>query len=161
MGFAAATYTVTTPGALPARIIDDGVGCELWVEQNVAAGVVTGTLTANYKNTADADKASVNAALVSSPVIGQMQLMPLVAGDLGIKSLVSVVNSNTWTSGSWGMTILKNYAQIEFPATNQGATQDWSKVLAPIPDDACLFFYFLANGTTAPVALGTLWIIDK
>jgi len=59
MGFAAGTYTVTTPGALPARITDYGVGCELWVEQFVAAGAVTGTLTANYKNPADGAEAGV------------------------------------------------------------------------------------------------------
>ena len=161
MGFAATTYTVTTPGALPARIADDGLGCELWVEQNVAAGSVTGTLTANYKNVADDAKAGVIATLVSSPVIGQMQPVPLQAGDTGIRSLVSVVNGGSWTSGSWGMTILKNYAQIEIPGIGYGQTHDWSKVLAAIPDDACLFFYFLANGATAPVALGTAWIIDK
>ena len=161
MGFAATTYTVTTPGALPARITDDGVGCELWVEQNVAAGSVTGTLTANYKNVADDAKAGVIATLVSSPVIVQMQPVPLQAGDTGIKSLVSVVNGGSWTSGTWGMTILKNHAQIEIPGIGYGVTQDWSKVLTGIPADACLFFYFLANGTTAPVALGTAWIIDK
>lgn len=161
MGFAAATYTVTTPGALPARITDSGVGCELWVEQFVAAGSATGTLTVNYLNTAAAAKAGVIASVVSSPVIGQMQPVPLVAGDLGVSQLVSVVNSATWNSGSWGMTILKTFAQIEFPTTNTGQTLDWSKALVAIPADACLFFYFLANGTTAPQALGTLWVIDK
>jgi hypothetical protein len=161
MGFAAATYTVTTPGALPARIVDDGVGCELWVEQNVAAGAATGTLTANYVDPAANPKAGILATLVSAPVIGQMQFVPLQAGGTGIKQLTSVVNSNTWTSGSWGMTILKTIAQIEFPDSCQGHTQDWSKVLTAIPADACLFFYYLATVTTAPVALGTAWVIDK
>ena len=112
-------------------------------------------------NTASAAKSGVIAAVVSAPVIGQMQPVPLVAGDLGVKQLTSVVNADTWTSGSWGMTILKNYAQIECPAANSGLTQDWSKVLAAIPADACLFFYFLANGTSTAVALGTIWVIDK
>jgi hypothetical protein len=59
------------------------------------------------------------------------------------------------------MTILKTHAQIEIPGANRGETQDWSKVLVTIPADACLFFYFLANGANAPVALGTVWVIDK
>ena len=46
--FGAGTYTITTPGNLPARITDGGVDCELWVEQFVAAGAASGTLTANY-----------------------------------------------------------------------------------------------------------------
>jgi len=160
MGFAATTYTVTTPGALPARIVDAGLGCELWVEQNVAAGSVTGTLTANYLDSAAGAKAGVIVTLVTSPVIGQMQPVPL-ADNLGISQLVSVVNGGSWTSGTWGMTILKNYAQIEIPGIGYGQTQDWSKVLTEIPANACLFFYFLANNATAPVALGTAWIIDK
>jgi hypothetical protein len=159
--FAADTYAITTPGSLPARITDNGVGCELWVEQDAACGAASGTLTANYTNTASAAKAGVIAAVVSEPVIGQMQNVPLQAGDLGIKSLTSVVTSNTWTSGTFGMTILKTHAQIEIPGANMGATQDWSKVLVTIPADACLFFYFLANGASAPVALGTVWVIDK
>ena len=159
--FGAGTYAITTPGALPARITDNGVGCELWVEQDAAAGAASGTLTANYTNTASASKAGVIAAVVSAPVIGQMQCVPLVAGDLGVKTLVSVVTSDTWTSGTFGMTILKTHAQIEIPGANRGETQDWSKVLVTIPADACLFFYFLANGANAPVALGTVWVIDK
>jgi hypothetical protein len=160
MGFAAATYAVTTPGVLPARITDGGLGCELWVEQNVAAGAASGTLIANYLDSASGAKAGTIAAVVSSPVIGQMQMVPL-ADNLGISQLTNVINNNSWTSGSWGMTILKNFAQIEIPGIGYGVTQDWSKVLAGIPADACLFFYFLANGTTAPVTLGTVWVIDK
>jgi hypothetical protein len=161
MGYAASTYAVTTPGSLPARITDLGVGCELWVEQNVAAGAASGTLVANYQNTTPAAKSGTIAAVVSAPVVGQMQPVPLQAGDLGISQLTSVVTNATWTSGSFGMTILKTYAQIECPIVGLGVTQDWTKVLAPIPADACLFFYFLANGATAPLALGTVWVIDK
>ena len=168
MGFAAATYSVTTPGALPARITDDGIGCELWVENFVAAGASTGNFTVNYVNTVAGAKSvvmnvpeGVNPAIVSAPVAGQMQPVPIVAGDLGVKQLTSVANGSTFTSGTWGMTILKNIAQIEIPVANTGLTLDWSKVLADIHADACLFFYFLGNATTAPVALGTAWIIDK
>lgn len=159
MGFAAATYTVTTPGTLPARITDAGLGCELWVEQVVGTGAATGTLTANYLDSAGGAKAGV-LGVVTSPLIGQMQPVPL-ADNLGISVLVSAVNSATWTSGTWGMTILKNYAQIEIPGIGYGVTQDWSKVLAQIPANACLFFYFLANNATGPLALGTAWVIDK
>jgi hypothetical protein len=160
MGAAPATYAVTTPGALPARIVDGGLGCELWVEQNIAGGTWSGTLTANYLDSASGAKAGVIAAVVSAPVIGQMQPVPL-ADNLGISQLTNVINSVTCNTGTWGMTILKTRAQIEIPGIGYGQTQDWSKVLTSIPADACLFFYFLANGATAPVALGTAWIIDK
>jgi hypothetical protein len=162
MGFAASTYTVTTPGSLPARITDNGVDCELWVEQFVAAGAASGTLTANYLNTAGSSKSGVIAAVVSAPVAGQMQPVPLQVGDVGIKQLTSVVTSATWTSGSFGMTILKRLAEVPIVAANVGQVQDWATLGLPkIPADACLMAFFLAAGTTAPVLIGSLDIIDR
>jgi hypothetical protein len=162
MGFAAGTYTVTTPGALPARITDSGIGCELWVEQFAAAGVATGTLTANYLNTIPAAKSGVMASVVSAPVTGQMQPVPLQTGDLGISQLTSVVTSQTWTSGTFGMTILKRIAAIEIATANVGRVLDWAMLGLPdISNDACLAFMFLANAATATVMQGQLRLIDK
>lgn len=162
MGFAASTYTVTTPGTLPARITDNGVGCELWCEQNVAAGAASGTLTVNYKNVADAAKAGVIAAVVSAPVIGQMQPVPLAAGDTGVRSVVSAVNSATWTSGSFGITIVKRTGvELSVPVIGVGTVLDWAGCLAAIPADACLQWIWHAETTTAPVVTGHVMIIDK
>ncbi len=162
MGFAIATYTVTTPGALPARITDSGVGCELWVEQYVAAGAASGTLTANYLNTASAAKSGVISAVVSAPVVGQMQPVPLQSGDTGISQLTSVANSATWTSGTWGMVILKRVIEIPLILANAGLTLDWAScALERIPADACLFGFILATTTAGPTILGAFDIIDK
>lgn len=162
MGFAAGTYAVTTPGSLPARITDSGIGCELWVEQFVAAGAASGTLTANYLNTAAQSKQGVIAAVVSAPVIGQMQPVPLAVGDLGISQLTSLVNSATWTSGSFGAAILKRIATIEITTANIGRILDWASLGLPdIPNDACIAFMFQANAATATVMQGQLRVIDK
>lgn len=161
MGFLNSTYAVTTPGSLPARITDSGVGCELWIEQDVAAGAASGTLTANYLNTAGASKSGVIAAVVSAPVAGQMQPVPLQVGDLGISQLTSVVNSATWTSGSWGMSILKRIAEIPVGQIGVGVVADWAAILSAVPADACLMFAWMANVTTAPTILGTIDLIDK
>lgn len=162
MGFAIGTYTVTTPGALPARITDNGVGCELWVEQFAAAGAASGTLTCNYVAPGGGAEAGVITAVVSAPVIGQMQPVPLQVGSTGVKQLTSVANSATWTSGSWGMTILKRITEVELLGANIGMTLDWALLGLPqIAADACLMFIFLANAATAPVVLGRLEIIDK
>lgn len=163
IGFASGTYTITTPGNLPARITDNGVGCELWIEQFVAAGSASGTLTANYLNANDGSaKSGVISAVVSAPVIGQMQPVPLAAGDTGIRQLTSIAHSNTWTSGSIGATILKRITEAPIIAANGGVNLDWAQLALPkIPNDACLFAFFLANGTTAPVILGSITTIDK
>lgn len=162
MGFAAATYTVTTPGSLPARITDNGVGCELWVEQSVAAGSASGTLTVNYKNPADGAEAGIIPAVVSAPVIGQAQPVPLLAGATGVRSLVSVVNSATWTSGTFGMMIVRPVAQIEIPFAGIGKTLDWASLGLPaLVDNMCLFFIWQGGAVTANQVMARLKIIDK
>lgn len=160
MGFAAGTYTVTTPGSLPARITDAGADAELWVENFVAAGAASGTLTANYLDSAAGSRSGVISAVVSAPVAGQMQPVPM-ANSLGISQLTSVVTSATWTSGSFGMTILRRLAEVPVNVIGAGQVFDWAQVLAPIPADACLQFIWLAETTTAPQISGSLWIGDK
>lgn len=164
MGFAAGTYTVTTPGSLPARITDNGIGVEAYVEQFVAAGAATGSLTLNYLDAATgAAKTGVIPTVVSAPVVGQMQLIPLSSsGGGGVRQVTSAVTSATWTSGSFGITLLKRICEIPITLANTGITFDWAQLGIPkIPNDACLFVYLLATGTTGPICLGKLDIIDK
>ena len=163
MGFAAGTFAVTTPGALPARITDNGVDVEAWVEQFVAAGAASGTLTLNYLNAnTGAAKSGVISAVVSAPVAGQLQPIPVAAGDTGVRSIVSVVTSATWTSGSFGITLMKPLARVTVIGSGLGQTLDWAGTgLAKIPADACIMAIFLAQGTTAPTIIGTMDIIDK
>lgn len=162
MGFAAATYTVTTPGNLPARITDNGVGVEAWVEQFAAAGAASGTLILNYLNAnTGAAKSGTIAAVVSAPVIGQLQPIPLAAGDTGVRQVTSAANSATWTSGSYGITLTKRIAMIPVQAIADGKSFDWTKILAKIPAGACIMVAFMAQNTTAPVILGQLDLIDK
>jgi hypothetical protein len=161
MGFALGTYTVTTPGNLPARITDNGLGCELFVEQSIAAGAASGTLTANYLDSAGASKAGVIPAVVSAPLIGQVQQVPM-ANNLGIKQLTSVVTSATWTSGSFGMLIAKHVASIEVPLAGIGKTLDWAGLALPdLVDDMCLMFIWHGGAATAAQVQATAEIIDK
>jgi len=162
MGYANQTWTVTTPGSLPARITDNGVGCQIWVEQFVAAGAASGTLTVNYKNPADGAEAGIIPAVVSAPLIGQVQLVPLQAGATGVRSIVSVVNSATWTSGTWGMTIVKPIALIALPLAGIGNSLDWATLGLPqIPADACLQFLWMGGATTAAQVIADVQLIDK
>jgi hypothetical protein len=163
MGFAAGTYTVTTPGSLPARITDNGVDVEAWVENFVAAGAASGTLTLNYLNAnTGAAKSGVISAVVSAPVAGQLQPIPVAAGDTGVRSIVSAVTSATWTSGSFGITLMKPLARIIVPGIGVGQTLDWAGTgLAKIPPDACIMVLYLAQNTTAATIVGTFDVIDR
>jgi hypothetical protein len=161
MGFAASTYTVTTPGSLPARITDNGIGVQAFIEQFVAAGAASGTATLNYLNTAGSAKSGVISAVVSAPVVGQLQPIPWQSGDAGVKQVTSIVTSATWTSGTFGVTLLKPIAAIPLPVAGVGASFDWSQILAKIPADACVTFAWLASSTTAPTIYSNAWIMDK
>jgi len=160
--FGLGAYAITTPGTLPAPITDNGLGCELYVEQFVAAGAASGTLTANYVAPGDGAEAGVIPAVVSAPVIGQMQAVPLATGATGVKQLTSVAHSATWTSGSFGMTICKHIASVEVPLAGIGRTLNWADLgLPPIPNDACIFFIWQGGATTACQVQTTFEVIDK
>lgn len=163
MGFANGTYTVTTPGNLPARITDNGVDVEAWVEQFVAAGAASGTLTLNYLNAnTGAAKSGVISAVVSAPVAGQLQPIPVAAGDTGVRQVTSAVTSATWTSGSFGITLMKPVARLSVGVVGDGRVLDWTATgLARIPADACLQLVYLAANTTAATIVGSIDIIDK
>lgn len=164
MGYAASTYTVTTPGNLPARITDNGLNCELIVEQFVTAGAASGTLTINYLDSGGGSRAGVIGAVVSAPQASQVQFVPLI-NNLGVKQLTSCVNNATWTSGSWGMSIIKRVAEIEIPAATGipgGKTLDWAALGIPkLPSDCCLMFIWCGDATTAATIYGRINVIDK
>jgi hypothetical protein len=158
MGFAAATYTVTTPGSLPARITDNGAGCMVFIEQFVPTGAWSGTITLNYVNAAGSSVSSVIPAAVSAPVAGQMQRFPISDG---IRSVTSVVTSATATSGSFGVTIVKPILEIECLLANIFNTFDWQKTgLAEILNDACPMLIQQATATTATTIYGQANVID-
>lgn len=162
MGFAAGTYAVTTPGALPARITDGGVGCEIWIEQFVAAGAASGTAVVNYLDQGGAAGVGTIAAVVSAPLIGQIQRVPLATGDTGVSGIVSVVTSATWTSGSFGVTIMKKIAKI--PVATIGVEQicDWAATCLPrLPSDMCLQVVWMPEVVTATLIQGSYAVIDK
>jgi hypothetical protein len=160
MGYTNQAWAVTTPGNLPARITDNGLNCELVVEQFVAAGAASGTLTCAYLDSAGASKSGVIAAVVSAPVAGQIQFVPM-ANNLGIKQLTSATNSVSWTSGTWGMSIIKRIVEIDIPVAT-GKTADWASLGLPkLPSDCCLMFIYCADGTTARTIYGRINVIDK
>lgn len=162
MGFAASTYTVTSPSTLPARITDSGVGVEAFVEQFVAAGAASGSLTLTYVNSSStAGRTGVITGVVSAPVAGQLQPIPWQAGDVGISQVTNAINSATWTSGTFGITLAKKVAAIPIGAIGVAQPFDWSIVLNKIHADACLMFAIQASNTTATTVFGDISIIDK
>jgi hypothetical protein len=91
-----------------------------------------------------------------------MQQIPLQVGSVGVSQLTSIVNSQTWTSGSWGITLLKPIAAIPLLASGTGYTLDWASVGLPqIPANACLMWIFQTTAATANTVISQTQIIDK
>ncbi len=156
MGFAAATYTVTTPGNLPARITDNGVGVQAWCEvYAIAPGAASGTLTLNYVAPGGGAEVGVIPAVVSAPAISQIQPIPLQVGSTGVKQVTSVVTSATWTSGTaWGVTLTKPLFAVACDTPNRKSVA-WSQVrLAQVPADACLMLIWQPSTVQAIYASG-------
>ncbi|MBK8173177.1 MAG: hypothetical protein IPK60_22980 [Sandaracinaceae bacterium] len=161
MGFAASTYTVTTPGSLPARITDGGIGCEIWIEQFVAAGTASGTVTVTYLDYLGNSSTGVSPTVASAPTLAQMQPVRLQVGALGVSQIVSAQNSATWTSGSYGITVMKRIAEIPINVAGINDVGDWAQVLTSLPDDVCIGIMYHATTTTGAVIMGAASIIDK
>jgi hypothetical protein len=154
MGFAAGTYTVTTPGSLPARVTDNGAGCEVFIENFIACGAATGTVTLNYVNAAGATVSAILQSISSGPVAGQLQRFPVLDG---IRSVTSVVTSQTWTSGTFGITIARRLLSIPAAIANIMSfplTKELTGLVA-IPSNACLMIAIHATTTTGPTINGS------
>lgn len=160
MGFAAGTYTVNTPGALPARA-GNGLGVEACIEHYVNTGTASGALTLNYLNHLGAAKSGILTSVASSAATTRLQFIPLAEGDQGISQVTSVVTSNTWTSGTFGITLMKRLLEVPLNVSGGVVELDWSETgLVEIPNDACLSLVIF-NGTTGnPNIYGTLTLID-
>jgi hypothetical protein len=158
------SIAITSPGSLPARITDNGIDVEAWLEVfGTAGGATSGTFTLTYLNAnTGASKTAAIAALVSAPVIGQLQPIPVAQGDTGVRSVVSFQNSASMLSGAYGLTLMKPMGRLSVGVAGAGDNLDWAKTgLAKIPNDACLQLVYLAANTTAATIIGTMDIIDK
>jgi hypothetical protein len=163
MGFASGTYAVTTPGSLPARITDSGVGVEAWIDTFGTNGAASGTLVLNYLDTTGASKSGTVGAVVSAPQAGQLQPIPLDPSSLGISGVVSAVTNNTWTSGTFGILLAKRILEIPIPFIGAGVNLDWASIGIPQIDNAnaCLMWAFLNGTANANTIVGTMDLIDK
>lgn len=159
--FGAGTHSITNPGALPARA-GNGEGVEIWLETYGSVGASTGTFTVTYLNTLGVLKTSQSVAPQSSATLGQMLPIPLAHGDSGVSQIVSVTKTNTWTSGSFGLTLLKRIIETPAPLVPNANTTDWTRTGLPIVDPGtAIMLACQINGTTRPWLDVRLTLIDK
>jgi len=130
-----------------------GVGVEPWLEVTTGG---TGTPQMNLKtyvndgNTTSSTGASVT--FNATPVANSMYQLPLVAGDLGVRSVSALHVTAAGTGAVVNLALLKPLAKLTLSA-NMWNERDFVLQLSSLPvvnDGASLMISFLASGTTAP-----------
>lgn len=160
----------------------DGVGVKAMIVPVVVMGAGTPTLQLNYTNPADVT-GRLTPAAPSLPIanatapVGQIlysgsgagkfgPAMPMQAGDTGIKSIQSIRQSATMTSGVYCIILYKEIG-LPMPATQIGVASEREYMsqqpsMPIIPDGACLSFLKQAGAATTAnipynMAIGTVW----
>lgn len=140
----------------------DGAGIELFLEWYTATGGTASTVTISYTNSAGTAGRIATATLQASPAIGTMQNIPLQNGDTGVRSVQSVtLSAGTGTAGNFGITLLKQLADIAPDVINSG------KVIGPfdlglptIAANPCLALAVLTTTTNTGIISGSVGLLQ-
>lgn len=143
--------TFQTPTTLPRY--PSGVGVEAWVEFTTAAsGGTPAMILKTYVNDAGTTSAgTVSSIFSSTPTANAMYQLPLVVGDLGVRSVTVSNVAVAGTSGVVNLVLLKPIASLSLTA-NLWNEKDFVLQLSSLPvigDGASLGIAYLATTTTA------------
>lgn len=155
-GTVGTAQTVGTPSLTRAT---DGIGVEIYLEWYTATGGTAATVTASYTNTTPASgRTTVSQTIQATPVAGQMQFLPLQAGDLGVTAVASVtLSGTTGTAGNFGITLVKRIAEVPITLANVGNVYD--QIVGPVVEDSsCLALMVLCSTTSTGLQSGSLRI---
>lgn len=147
----------------PTRHVD-GINNLLLLEITTATTATAATLTVNYTNTLDQAKAATLALAAAEPAI-RCYFVPLVAGDLGVKTLVSCQLSVAKTAGVANLLLLNSAEFTTVPwVANSWTERDLVLQMANLPrilDDACLSLMVLASATSTGAIIGKLVMAEN
>jgi hypothetical protein len=141
--------STTSPAALT-RPDANGTNTELWMETLAVGGNASGTSVISYTNSAGTASRTANllTTKVNTPPIGTIEKYALQAGDNGVKSIQSMTNNTTWTSGTFRLMIVRRIAEVPINA-NVGFNYDaYDLGLPRVYDSASIGLAFEANSTT-------------
>lgn len=166
-GLNATTITAQTVGGSLTRYTN-GIGNQIWLEIYTQIGVTGTTITASYTNDAGTASRTTQAIAFGNTGLREAnRLIPmnLQSGDIGVQAIANVtVLATTGTAGDFGVNIVHPLAYIPCPLGGTGVLVDFISGLPGLVEvltDACLSLAWIANGTTSPVLLGNISLIEK
>lgn len=157
------TQTINTPGTLPPRDAlgtSSGVGVEAWGYIITAGGATAANWKIIYTNASgDSPRTGIYQHPNNAESVWQTFPFTLQGDDNGIRSVESVITSNTATAGNMGLVLLRRYAEIVSNVAGIGSYQDAITLGLPeIPSGACLGLMTLCSSTVAATIVGSLTV---
>lgn len=138
-----------------------GEDVELWLEVYTPTGTTAVTVTVSYTNSSGTSGRTGTAALIASPVAGQMIPVVLQAGDTGVASVQSLtLSATTGTAGNFGLTLVRRITTLGVTANTEQDVDVFGLGMPRIYDNACLAFMGLSTTTSVGPILGGLSVIQ-
>lgn len=142
-----------TSAALPARDLNgstNGVGVMAALEWSATGGAGTPTVTLGYTDESGNSGASATLTAVTTPPVGTFEIFTLAAGDTGIRSVQSLTQSATRTSGTYHLVLFRVLAMI--PTANANYSASINAITGGLPriyDNTTPQLVFFPSTTTA------------
>lgn len=147
-----------TPAAIPARDQNgatNGDGVMAAIEWSGTGGAGTPSISLSYTNQSGTAGRTATAAGVTTPPIGTFELFFMAPGDTGIRSVQSLTQSATRSSGAYHLVLFRPIATVDVTAANVGNAIDaLTSGLPRIYDDSVLQLLWFPSGTAAAIWSG-------
>ena len=162
------TTTAQTFTGTPSRYTD-GVGNIAWIEIYSTIGTTSTTVTMSYTDVGDSIPGGTISPAVAIGNTGFREvtrciMLPLAAGDTGIKSIANVdLLASTVTAGAFGVTLGHPLAYLAIGGPGGVGWRDFTTGLPGIPEimtDACLSLLWIPTTTTVPELLGGISLVE-
>jgi hypothetical protein len=147
----------------PARDVNGTVNGEnvlIGVEVSTIMGAGTPTYTMGYTNSAgDAGRSIIGPVIVTAMTVGSFVIMPLQAGDTGVKSIQTWQQSATQLTGLYSLVAFRILARIGLSVANIDLASD--AITGGFPrlfDNTVPFLLWLPTTTTAPTILAQMTV---
>lgn len=139
-----------------------GEGVMLGITIYSAVGATATTITASYTNQAGTSGQTTPLVVFGGTgfnAANRMVLLPLAAGDTGVRAVASVtITASTTTAGAFGATLFKPLFVANIDSSDQWTSSQANFVsgrtgcgIPEIMDDACLFAIYMGNTTSVRV----------
>lgn len=168
---ATTTTAQTFTGTVARYNTTDSVGNVMWYEiygnTTTILGATGTTMTVSYTNEAGTAARTSPAVTIGGTGFregNQVRMIPLQAGDTGVRSVENVdLVATTGTAGAFGITLARPLAFAVVDSAGIGGWRDFVTGLPGIPEiktDACLAFLWYPSVVTAPEIFGAVSFVE-